>query len=90
MSSEEKDPTWIHTERAELHSPFSNDGEWPEHNLAASINPRISYVEVTASLKHHGVMIRMSKEDFVKWLDECQELLKKQASNPGDTIPRRK
>lgn len=74
---------WIYTETVET---WKMPGEWPSHNLVASINPVLDFVEVHASQRHAGTLIRMSKEDFSKWIDECRETLQRQSAHSDDIV----
>jgi hypothetical protein len=83
--SEEERPTWVHTEFVELSSKAKTEDGWPDHKVVASINPVLDWIELTASHRHTGMMVRMPKADFAAWLKECQAELDKQAANPVDT-----
>jgi hypothetical protein len=84
--SEEK-PTWVHTQFVQASTPKTEDG-WPTHELTASINPLLDWVEITASHTHTGHMVRIPKSEFANWLKRCQEELVTPSYpvNPVDSI----
>ncbi len=76
------DRTWIHTET--VYAGDTEDDGWPKRNLSASINPLLDWVEIRSSLRHEGIIQRIPKAEFAKWLQDCQDTLARQSS-PSDS-----